>query len=364
MVDSEIRGLPVISAASRAFSLVEMLVALAIFALILLIVTQVVGETERAWKHSSANIQAFQNARVGFDAMYRAISEATLNTYYDYYESPSLAGTSTFTPMTSANTATFIPSVYGRYSELHFISGKTLVSTPRAQVTHSVFFQAPLSYTATSASYGNMTSLLNGVGFYIDFNSDQGNWPTFFPSLSTQPAPRWRYRLMEFMQPTEQLTVYTGNSGTAWFTAPLVSTSPPVVVLAENIIACVICPHLPGEMTPTSPGTSLTSNYEYDSRAASSPWTSGTQPTSMNQLPPLVRLVLIAADEGSMIQIQGSSTTQPSLGFTTSGPAAVFQNPAYLTTDLATVSAALTAHRINYRIFQTDVPIRSASWSQ
>ena len=364
MVDSPANGLPPRNRACHSFSLIEMLVALTIFAVILVIVAQVISQTERAWKFSSDKIQAFQGARIAFDTMYRTLGESTLNNYYDYYNASYVP----FTTYAATNTATintFVPAYYGRNSDLHFISGKALVTLPRTPVTQSVFFQTPISYTATSTSYGNMNSLLNAVGFYIDFNSDQTAWPSFFTSLSPQAAPRYRYRLMEFLQPTEQMTVYSSTSGNAWFTAPVQATSPSVYVLAENIIACVVCPHLPGEMIPGSSttGTALIpqNNYEYDSRVASTPWTSGAQPVQMHQLPPLVRLVLIAVDETSMIQIMGTSTSQPNLGFSYSS---VFQNPANLTTDIATVSAALTAKHLNSRVFQTDVPIRGANWSQ
>jgi len=339
---------------SQGFSLVELLVAMAVLSLILLMIMVMLSATERSWKHFSSNTQAFQNARLAFDTMNRTLSEATLNTYYDYYNSG-------YSPRTNANTGTFVPAYYGRYSELHFISGKQLVALPLPQVTHSVFFQTPVSYSAATGSYGNLTSLLNAVGFYIDFTSDTSDWPTFFSSLTSQPAPRYRYRLIEFLQPTEQLSVYSSLTGTSWFTTPLQSASPPTFLLADNIIACVICPHLAGEMTPATPTSSLTTTYEYDSRVASSPWTSGSQPVQMNQLPPLLRVVLIAVDEPSMLQIQGSSTAQPSLGF---NYANVFQNPANLKTDITTVTSALAAKHVNYHVFQTDVPIRSANWSQ
>jgi uncharacterized protein (TIGR02599 family) len=358
MADNVVAGTSSKNMGDRAFSLVEMLVSLAIFAMIMVIVLQIITATETSWKHFSGNTQAFQGARTAFDAVYRSLSEATLNTYYDYYDSGR-------NRRTAANSATFVPSVYGRYSELHFITGKSLVTLPRPQITQSVFFQTPVNYTADNTDYGTTTSLLNAVGFYVDFNSDQSSRPSFFSSLATQPAARWRYRLMEFIQPTEQLTVYTSLTGTNWFSTPLQSTnpSPSVAVLGENIIACVACPHLAGEMTPTSTGTgtTLTSNYEYDSRAASNPWTSGTQPVNMNQLPPLVRLVLIATDEASMTQIQHGSTSQPDMGFTYSS---VFQDPSKLDADIATVTTALAGKHINYRVFQTDVPIRSAHWSQ
>ena len=338
---------------SPGFSLIEILVALAILSLIMVIVLQMISETERTWKHSAGRTQGFQSGRIAFETVYRSVSEATLNTYYDYYASDR-------SRRTTLNSAGFVPVVYGRYSELHFISGKQLVTQPRPQITHSVFFQTPASYTATTASYGTMTSLLNGVGFYIDFTSDAADRPTFFSGLTKQPPASYRYRLMEFFQPTEELTVYGSTTGTAWFTTPLKATSPRTVLLAENIIACVICPHLPNELTPATPGTTLSTDYEYDSRVASTPWTAGAQPANMHQLPPLVRVVLIAVDEASMVKIQGTSTAQPDLGFNYS---LVFQKPVNLTADIATVSDALTAKHINFRVFQTDVPVRSAQWS-
>lgn len=341
-----------------------MLVALAILGMIMVIILAIISETERSWKHFSGNTQAFQNARLAFDTITRSLSEATLNTYYDYYDTNR-------NRRTTSNTGTFVPAIYGRYSELHFVSGKALVTSPLAQVTHSVFFQTPVSYTASTGSFGNLTTLLNGVGFYIVFTSDVGDRPSFFGSLSPAPAPRYRYRLMEFLQPTENLTVYSNATGTSWFTTPLQSLSPapPSILLAENIIALVICPQMANEMTPTNPSSSLTSNYEYDSRTpwttGTSPtqttWTSGAQPVQMNQLPPLVRVVLIAVDEASMLQIEGGSTTPPNLGFSYTS---VFQNPANLAADITTVSTALAGKHINYRVFQTDVPIRSAHWSQ
>ncbi|MCE0497449.1 MAG: Verru_Chthon cassette protein C [Methylacidiphilales bacterium] len=360
MADSAIRATRTLPDC-RSFTLIEMLVSLAIFSIIMVLVAQMISETELAWKRSSANIQAFQGARTAFDTMYRTISESTLNTYYDYYE----YSNSEYVPYSTNNATNFAPAAYGRYSELHFICGPSLVTLPRAQVTHSIFFQTPASYTATSSSYGNMNSLLNAVGFYIDFNTDYSSWPAFLTTLSIPPAQRWRYRLMEFIQPTEQLTIYTNTTGTGWFTNAIASSSPPVEVLAENIIACVICPHLSGELTPNEPYSTLATNYEYDSRmgatASTSGWTNGAQPTAMNQLPPLVRVVLIAADEPSMIQFQGSSTTQPNLGFSYTN---VFQTANNLTTDIATVSAALTADHVNFHVFQTDIPIRSAEWSE
>lgn len=333
------------------FTLIELLVAMAILTLILGFVFSLTNMAGKSLQYSSAKIEAFASARSAFDLMTRTIGSATLNTYYDYYNSSRQR-------LTPANASSFVPALYGRYSELEFVCGKNLVQLPRKQVTHSIFFQTPLSYTQIASSSG-LSSLLNAVGFYIEFNNDSAERPPFFNPTTS----RWRYRLMQLVQPTEKLSIYKDISAPshAWFTDAISATPQPARVLAENIIACVICPRMAEDGTTVS---SLTTNYEYDSNIAlaapSISWTSGSQPVSMNQLPPTVRVVLIALDERSMTRLQGSSSMPPDLGFNYNN---VFQTSANLEADLATVSAALTAKKLNFRIFQTDVAIRGAKWS-
>ena len=80
----------------------------------------------------------------------------------------------------------------------------------------------------------------------------------------------------------------------------------------------------------------------------------------MNQLPPVVRIVLVAADERSMLRLQAASTNAPDLGF---NYADVLQDASKLNADLKTIGDALRSKHIDYRIFQTDVAIHGAKWS-
>jgi len=333
------------------FTVVEMMVAAAILMVVLVIVLGITEQTQIGLKFSTDKIEAFQNARAAFEAITRAVSSATLNTYYDYYN----ASRERRTP---ANATAFVPAAYGRYSELEFVSGKTLVSAPRSQITHSIFFQSPLSYTQDT-KYANLVESLNVTGFFLDFHHDGSERPGFY-----RAKPRYRYRLMQLLEPTESFSVYSPNaSNHSWLTGPISRTNPPVRLLAENIVALVIWPKLPEE----TPGGSqlLARDFEYDSRIANaSPPTAWTadqpQPAKMNQLPPVVRVLMIAVDERSMARLQGDSTSQPDLGF---DYASVFQSANKLDEDIETVSDALTAKNINFRIFQTDIVIRGAKWS-
>ncbi len=330
----------------RAFSLLEILVAMAILSLVLLTVTAITNQVIVVSKSASAKIEAFKTARASFETMTRAISQATLNTYYDYYNS-------SYQRRTASNASTFAPALYGRHSELEFVTGKNLVSSPRPQVTHSIFFQCPLGYTKDSTDYAKLRSTLNAAGFYMEFYNDTDERPSFLLSILNPPPVRWRYRLMQFLQATESLSIYKATNH-SWFTDPISLPRQSTRVMAENIVACVICPKLNTDTTSST----ISPDYEYQSRAT---WSSGKQPAMMHQLPPLVEVVLVAVDEVSISRIQGTSTTAPDLGF---NYASIFQAASQLETDLATVSQALNARHVNYRIFRTRVGLKGAKWEQ
>jgi uncharacterized protein (TIGR02599 family) len=369
--------------AARAFTLVELVVAIAILLIILLVVFELTAQISQVWRSSTSRIQTFQGARAGFEAMTRRLGQATLNTYYDYYQNAS----GTYTLRTTANAATFVPSVYDRVSDLHFISGQAttlLASSPTAITTqtHAFFFQAPLGYSVT---YQKLDNALNACGYYLQFDAATSSIPTYITSAPTY-KPRYRFRLMEMLQPTENLGVYfwpsTGGVND-WFVNNAASNSR---VLAENVIALVLLPKLP--TSEDSTGTALAPNYNYDSRiplgATSDPYWASASPsfppdsfttstgtiTRHHQLPPLMHLVMIVIDEPSAIRLQGTSTTVPAaINLSTKN---LFTDATKLASDIQSVedicnakSGNLTGNtlHLNYRIFESDVIMRDAQWS-
>jgi uncharacterized protein (TIGR02599 family) len=172
---------------SRAFTLVEILVSVAILSLLMLLVVQMIGSVDKIWKNTSSKIEAFQGARAGFQLMTSELRQATLNTYFDYYN----AAGQMLTQWYAANpTQAFIPAAYGRQSELHFTSGQysalpgtstgavssslILDSTtlpPNGQITDCVFFQCPSNYTL-NIQYSSLNNLLNAVGFFVEFGTE------------------------------------------------------------------------------------------------------------------------------------------------------------------------------------------------
>ncbi len=138
-----------------AFTLVELLVSTAIIALLMVILAQMTGQTSNTWHYTSSKAEQFRDARNAFDTMTRRISQATLNTYWDYdsYEKP---------------------TEFVRRSELRFICGPVqngpigpslsysdpVTSKPvgpwrldtsgatAPRPSHGIFFQAPFGFVA------------------------------------------------------------------------------------------------------------------------------------------------------------------------------------------------------------------------
>lgn len=373
----------------RAFTLIELMLSTAVLALLMALMLTVVGQTQQIWVRSSGKVSQFQASRTAFEAMTRNLSQATLNTYYDLQ----FTGGST--------------KGYSRNSDLHFVSGqaaqaKFLGKDSDTYPTHAVFFQAPLGMTgettgtgATEAKkYRTLSNLLTAAGYYVKWGKDQ-NLPPFI----TLPD-RYRYRLMEVIQPTESLgvndTVRLPKANdwiqTALGLKSLPGSSDPNApagtkdssrVLAENVVALIILPKLSDKDTAAAT-TFLAPNYEYDSRPADGAgkpktWASLTKGTSeynqFDQLPPVVRVTMVCIDEPSAVRQQSVSTSAPkwtSNLFTSATKeddvAKDLGDPEALLPDtliyrLAPPPGTLATPKMNYRIYTMDVVIRGSKWS-
>lgn len=352
------------SGSHRAFTLVELLVSLAVLSILLLINAQVIGQVQATWSASNARVSQFREARTAFDIITRNLSQATLNTYLDY-ETNYLA-TAAATSGTAAATG---PGSYVRRSDLQFICGNSTTLLPAAGGAdslpgHSIFFQAPLGVTQ-NPNYVGLDRLLCSRGYFVQFSSDEFFTPAFLP----QGNNRYRYRLMEYSPPAEKNVIYTlptGAAGTvtgkfyadagapleADETAVNISTTRPV---ADNILTLIISPRREpkaGEAEGANGPTEIASDYQYNSSA--------TGPTQ-NLLPPLIRVVLVAIDEKSaerLAETSGSPNTPP-FGTSLSTP---FTQAYQLDDEIKALVATLQAQRVNYRVFSATVQLRGAKW--
>jgi uncharacterized protein (TIGR02599 family) len=358
----------------QAFTLVELMVSMAVLSVVGVLILTMVSNVSSVTKRTRDQVESYQGARAGFEALTRTIAQATLNTYWDYYDSTGKA----------ANDTTYngTPARYGRQSELHFRSGPT-DSLFRAsnggltRPTHGIFFQIPGGITSNS-TLKPLNNTLNGIGFFLEFGDDEALRPSFLATETSIPK-RYRYRLLQMQQATENLQIYSSSNGTAWFQDPLGfgsttvnAAARPANVLAENVIALAIIPRLsPAEDDPnnnTSRGASLVrDDYNYDSRTAKSySATSATgttmSGTTLHQLPPLVEVIMVAIDETSAQRLAAESGTNPP----DLGQKDLFKSISSIAdvdADLDKLEKNLVDKKLNYRIYRSVVGIRGAKWS-
>jgi uncharacterized protein (TIGR02599 family) len=384
-----------------AFTLVEILVSTALVVVIMGLLVTVMDQTGKVWERTRGRTDQFRDARAAFDSMTQRLSQATLNTYWDY-DKPSF------------------PTRYQRRSELRFTSGQAETLLPkfetRERLTTCVFFHAPAGFSATEGrpvgaaadraaqGYRGLENMVNAWGYYLEFGDDIPFRPAF---VSEQIMPkRFRFRLMEFMLPSEKLVTYNLTSGststtvsgvrvfdkpfsntynkTGWFLDPLNAamgkkddSAATIHVLAENIVALAIIPRLPKreeqELQPAGGDNSpLAPNYEYDSSpkgVGDSRYTKGElNPT--NQVPPVLQVTMVAIDERSAVRA-GLTEASANVFHVRSR----FKETSKFTEDLRidstkaedadqSLERELIRQRVQYRIFTSNVPIRTAKWSR
>jgi len=324
-----------------AFSLIELLISLAVLSVLVVLAASLIGAIQDVWKRSSARTEQFRSARQALETVSARLSQATLNPYW----------------VVQTN-ASGVPVRYERQSDLRFLAGpaiSTIGSTVGSGTIvpgSAVFFQAPTGYFSNSTD-SSLNAAMNTFGYYVEYGPDSSRPP--FISTSIIPTKN-RFRLVEFIDPSDGLTVFSKTSGNSayngkdWFTAPL-ATAGTRRVLADNIVAFVALPRL--SSTEDSAGAALSPTYIYDTT------TSNATPklNPKHQLPPIVDIAVVAISETTANRITWGSS-RPDFGTST-----LFQNAADMDADLETLRTNIEKLNLSARVFRTSVPISAARWS-
>lgn len=358
---------------AKAFTLVELLLSMTILVIIMLLLTQVLSDTQKAWSQARARTTQYREARTAFESMSRRLTQATLNSYWGY--------------RLDANGS---PTLYERQSELQFLSGpsRILLPTMTATTGQSVFFQAPLCVTedktpsASTPDLQPMEDLLNAWGYYVEYNSDLSQRPEFLKTDLLRNPERKRFRLMEYRLPSEKLDLYrlvndpagatkpklpwietptTQAALYAWFSGNLTTNSQP---LADNILAVIIQPVTPTADTSKTTGADLdlAPDYLYDTRRHQ--WASDSRAkVSRHQLPPELRLTLIALDEAAWQALSDTKQDEAATQLLEQINSTWFKSSDKFQEDLQALEKSIVALRLNHRVFSTAIPIRAARWT-
>ena len=320
---------PSFSKLRAGFTILEVMVASAVFIMLLGLLLNTISQTSSVTRRATEKVSAFQGARSAFELITSKLSQATMNSYWDY-DSPTT------------------PTKYIRKSELHFVVGPAGQDPlPGTSGTgQAFFFQAPGGATADK-TYNGMDNLLNAFGYYIEYKEESG-----LP-FQTSASKTSRYRLMQQVSNTESLGVYTGNAtsdpdGNRWISG---NNS---AVVAENIVFMAIWPRK--ATSEDSTGSALTDSYAYNSRLNSA---NNPQPDTANQLPPLVQVTMMAIDESSAVRFCTSPSAPTQISDAFNG---LFTTSSFTQfhSDLDTLSQKLTANGVNFRVFTTIVPMRES----
>ena len=310
-----------------AFTLLELLVALAVFSLICILLSSMTGESLRLLRLSSSQSQVFQNARGALETMSASLTAATMNPFWDY---------------DNANT----PTRYLRRSWLAFVSGRaTSILGSGYDPGQCVFFLAPGGLLADSSNR-RLNQTLNTYGFFIEYRDANQVAPSFM-----NLPQRKRYLLMKTQSSGESMQLFSTRMGNPADNAWITATLPDARILAENIVMLVIRPK-------ASDGSDLAgASYAFDTRVGE---TSNPQPATANQLPPFLEITLVAVSEESM------KRKNPELGFVFSSSelAGLFNQPSSFNQDLEAFQKILVQNQLEFRVFQQQIALPNSKWSQ
>jgi uncharacterized protein (TIGR02599 family) len=336
---------------SRGFSLIELMVAMGILSVLMLMLTALLDQVQRSWRFSESRISQFREARVAFDVITKNIGQASLNTYWDLRDDD--------------NDGIF--DGYYRTSELHFITmpaSQLGGSQTQQPVGQAIFFQAPLGF---STEFRNLNNLFNGRGYFVAFGSDREFKPNF-----VQSTARFRYRLMEFRPPAESNQVFQDGQEersknqpqvfTKWFKQAMSvgqgSFEKHLNPLAENILTLIISPRDSlgvGSTNRNETYSQIAPAYSLDSNDDSDEFKNYSQ-----QVPPLVRVTMVAIDETAAVRFENGSSPPGELSNALNG---LFTNTNNYAQDVQKAADALNQMGVSHKIFSSLVMLRSSQWS-
>lgn len=382
--------------ARRGFSLIELMVATTVLSMLLIIVFQMMRGMQVTWKRVRQDVGEFKEARQAFEEISRRVGQASLNTYFSYrYDVKTVKG------IQLRMAREIIPQ-----SELHFVCGPAdvlgITKKNSRQVgqrySHGIFFQAPFGFCIDedkkikeSLHYEKMNGLLNGWGYYVEFNTDELDRPQFLKQLDNSPKPRPRYRLMEFRQPTEYLQIYKlhlrdldknadKNQIYRWFNEGKYSVNSEwntsledkstdgffrtTRVVADNIVAMILHPREADEKR-NSEKQEIAPDFHFDSRRFQ--WGGSKDDISLrtkHQLPPVIDVTFVAVDEVSFNRFCYEEKIQSADDDPEFLDKDMFTKVQDFTKDIKALEEKLKKKKLDYRVFNTSLRIRESKWTE
>ncbi len=352
----------------RGITLVELIVAMAVLSLVMLAIFATITTMQNIWTRVKDRSDPYRTTRVALDTIARRLTQATLATRME--QDP------TSTAIGAAGNA-FI-----RQSDLHFVLGPVDDLLLRSNTTsgHAVFFQAPFGESGSSSGnpldYEQLRETLCAWGYFVDFGDDAVERPAFLrdPTMSVS-KPRRRFRLMEFRQPAQDLTLFQARPGSdkaepglrdatsqddlyRWFRDPVGSSDTRdrhLSVVAENVVAVLLTPYESKEFAQPGQATLVAPDNIYDSRRFQ--WFSGggtVAEETRHRLPRALRLTVIATAEDGWLRMEPAQI-EATAARIRNMISSRFHDSKDIGTDLRAVGAELDRLKMPWRVLTTIV---------
>lgn len=208
--------------------------------------------------------------------------------------------------------------------------------------------------------YSSTPQVLNrSLGHYI------GRTTTLGETIGSNPTwvrPFW-------MENGNNLGALLRNNGQTATAGPAANTTNRFAygrVMADNVIALVVLPKV-SEKDRSKPDEigSLAPEYQYDSwriLQQDAPPVGAANAARDNKLPPIVQIVMVAIDEASALKLPRN--TVPDWTIRDKQLFTKVENQRDLLDDIAELETRLQKDKISYRVFSTDVVLRSSKWSK
>ena len=144
-----------------AFTLIELIVAIALASILILVTAMIFKQASSAFSQSDARSEVYQNVRAAYDTIKKDISGSTLNTNREWFNGD--LNTIEFLSSTSNNNDQPIALI--RY----FLSGTTLY---KSENTDTTFLNEPISSFGTATTTGILGLNVSSLQFrYYDKNA-------------------------------------------------------------------------------------------------------------------------------------------------------------------------------------------------
>ncbi len=212
-----------------------------------------------------------------------------------------------------------------------------------------------------------MNNLFNGRGYFVGYGPNTRFRPSF-----VRGDPENRYRLFEFRPPAESNQIFADGDEErskgepqqfdSWYKQALGSVGEGgdfeshLNPLAKNILTLVISPRdtpLTGADGRIDTASEIADDYNFDSNDRTDTFASFSQ-----QVPPLVRMTMVAIDEAAGARFDNGSGSVPDLI-----PSGLFEQTGKYEEDVTKLGESLSEAGVNYKVFSTMVMLRSAKWS-